>query len=232
MRTLRTEHGMSYSAIAESFGLSKGRIGQITLAGPVIERVLFGIGPVTVAVPLRAGQGRSLPVIASEDALASERLTAFLRDMSFEVQQFHIPPDGRWQPAGDVIAICGPKSSPVTARALQADLVLGFRERGGHWMIEDRVSGNVYESPMDEEPPDLSADVAYLGRLPIDGGTMLLVAGVHALGSVGAVDYLMNHLAELYQVAGDRPFSMVTGSRHDGDRVVESRALCPPRVHP
>jgi hypothetical protein len=231
-RRLQVERGMSYAAIAEAFGLSKGRIGQINQVGPTVERVLFGVGPVTVAVPLRAGQGRALPVIASEDALASERLTTFLHELAFEVERFHIPVDGQWTPHGDTVAICGPKSSPVTAHALEADPILDFHEGPDRrWVIEDRTNGRIYRSPMDDEPADQTSDTAYLGRLPLNDGAILVIAGVHALGSVGAVDYLTHHLADLYNTVGTRPFSMVTRSRHDGERVIRSEALCPPRVH-
>src|SRR5215475_287611 len=232
MRRLQTEQGMSYAAIAEAFGLSKGRIGQITQTGPAVERGLFGVGPVTVAVPLRSGQGRSLPVIASEDAIASKRLSVFLRDLGLDVDGFRIPVGGRWKPSGDVVAICGPKSSPVTAQALSADPFLNFRERGGRWVIEDNTNSRVYSSPMDDDPSDEKADIAYIGRLPVDHGTMLVIAGVHAQGSVGAVDYLIGHLVEVYQAAGMKRFSMVVASWHDGERVVRSEALCPARTHP
>ncbi|MBI1759040.1 MAG: hypothetical protein HYR62_07430 [Actinobacteria bacterium] len=231
MRRLQTERGMSYAAIADAFGLSKGRIGQLIQAGPPVERALFGLGPISIAVPLRGSPDRTLPVFASEDALAADRLAALLRDLAFEVERVSIPVDGRWQPAGDVVAICGPKSSAVSAHALEADPLLRFHERDGRWVIEDRADGRSYGSPLDDDPPDRSADIAYLGRLPVDGGTMLLIAGVHALGSLGAVDYLINHLAELYRVVGTGPFSMVTASRHHGERVIHSEALCPPRVH-
>jgi hypothetical protein len=61
---------------------------------------------------------------------------------------------------------------------------------------------------------------------------MLVLAGVHALGSIGAVDYLIRHLGELYREVGQQRFSMVVRSQHDGEKVKESEALCPPRVHP
>jgi hypothetical protein len=231
MRRLQEEEGLSYAAVAGEFGLSKGRIGQITQSAPPPERGLFGVGPLTVAVPLRPGQGRALPVIASEDALAYERLAAYLRELMFPVEQHRIPVGGEWEPRGDVVAICGPKSSPVSAAALAADPLLDYAERpDGRWVITDRASGTAYTSPLDDDPA-AGRDIAYLGRLPHPGGTLLLIAGVHALGSVGAVDYLVRHAAELYRQVGDRPFSMVTASRHDGERVVGSEALCPPRPH-
>lgn len=231
VRRLQEDEGLSYAEVAAELGLSKGRVGQITHSGPPPERGLFGVGPVTVAVPLRPGQSRSLPVLASEDAIAYERLAAYLRDLSFPVEQHRIPLDGRWQPTGDVVAICGPKSSPVTAAALAADPLLDYHRRAdGRWVISDRRDGTSFVSPLDDEP-DSRRDIGYVGRLPVPGGSMLVVAGVHALGSVGAVDYLIGHAAEIYrQVRGER-WSMVTASRHDGEQVVESEVLCPPRRH-
>jgi hypothetical protein len=229
MRRLQLE-GLSYAAVATEFGLSKGRIGQITQTAVPAERALFGVGPVTVALPLRPGGERSLPVVASEDALAYERLSALLRDLLLTVEQLRIPVGGEWTPRGDAVAICGPKSSPVSATALARDPLLDFREEpGGRWTIADRTDGTRYLSPLDDGQAD--RDVAYLGRLPVPGGSMLLIAGVHALGSVGAVDYLVGHVAELYRQVGDDLFSMVTASRHDGERVLESEALCPARRH-
>lgn len=230
MRRLQEEEGLSYAAVAAEFGLSKGRIGQITQTAPPAERGLFGVGPVSIAVPLRPGGERALPVIASEDALAYERLAAYLRDLLFPVEQVRIPVGGDWTPRGDVVAICGPKSSPVTAAALAADPVLDFRQLScGRWAIVERAGGRVFGSPVDDGVP--GCDVAYLGRLPVPGGSVLLVAGVHALGSVGAVDWLVRHAAELYREVGGGPFSLVTASRHDGERVVASEALCPARRH-
>jgi hypothetical protein len=229
MRQLQDE-GLSYSAVAAEFGLSKGRIGQITQSAPPAERALFGVGPVTVALPLRPGGSRSLPVIASEDVLAFDGLVRYLRELLLTVEQERIPIDGVWTPRGDVVAICGPKSSPVSATALANDPLLDFRaEPDGRWVITDRTDGTRYVSPLDDGQRD--RDIAYVGRVPVAGGTMLLIAGVHALGSVGAVDYLVGHAAELYRTVGDGMFSMVTASRHDGERVLESQALCPARRH-
>jgi hypothetical protein len=231
MRRLQDEESLSYAAVAAEFGLSKGRIGQITQSAPPAERGLFGVGPVTIAVPLRPGRDRSLPVLASEDAIAYERLAAYLRDLLFPVEQHRIPVDGDWRPRGDVVSICGPKSSTVSATALAADPLLDYHERpDGRWVIDDRVSGASYASPLDDDPGS-KRDIAYVGRLPVPDGSMLLIAGVHALGSVGAVDYLVNHAAEIYRGVGDRPFSMITLSRHNGEQVVESEVLCPPRRH-
>ena len=233
MSRLQREQGMSYSAVAAEFGLSKGRIGQISQGGPPVERGFFGAGPITVAVPLRQADGRSLPVVAGEDALSAERMTSLLETLQFDVRQYRIPVGGDWSPSGDVIAICGPGSSPaVTGRAIANDPVLNFRRKdSGRWVIEDRSTGEEFTSPLDDYPADPARDVAYIGRVPLDGQNLLIVAGVHALGSIGAVDYLTRHLRELYETVGEQRFSMVVGSSHDGDAVDRSEALCAPRTH-
>lgn len=190
------------------------------------------MGPVTVAVPLRDMPGRTLPVISSEDSRAAERLTGLLADLAFQVNSYRIPPNGLWQPQGDVVAICGPKNSQVTAEALTTDPNLSFEPNSeGRWVITDRDTRQEFTSPMDEADGDVWIDVAYIGRLGYRGSPLLIIAGVHALGSVGAVDYLSKHLPDLYASVGTSPFSAVIRSSHDGETVLRSELACPPRVH-
>lgn len=54
-----------------------------------------------------------------------------------------------------------------------------------------------------------------------------MIAGVRALGSVGAVDYLVRHLRDLYAQVGTSGFSMVIRSTFDGETLVESELACP-----
>jgi len=225
------EKGISFSAIAAELGLTRGRISQIRQTAPTAERALFGVGPVTVAVPLRDVPGRALPVISSEDSQAAERLSQLLSDLAFQVHQYRIPPDGRWQPAGDTVAICGPKNSAVTAEAMGSDPFLAFEaDAQGRWAIRERDGSRVYTSPMDDHD-GVWADVAYVGRLTYQRRELLIIAGIHALGSVGAVDYLSRELPDVYATVGARRFSMVVYSEHEGDRLVRSELVCPPRVH-
>lgn len=225
------DRGMPLSAVAAEIGLSKGRITQIRRSAPPPERAMFGVGPVTVAVPTRLMPGRSLPVISAEDALAAEAVTDLLTSLGFIVDQFRIPPDGRWAPVGDLVVICGPKSSTVTAEALTADPLLDFtQEETGRWIIRERDGDFVYSSGIDDDPAT-DSDVAYLGRLAYQGGSMLLIAGVHAIGSVGAVHYLARHLPELYAEVEGAWFSCVIGSTFSDATILGSELVCPPRRH-
>ncbi|MGW2093265.1 hypothetical protein [Promicromonospora sukumoe] len=224
------ELGMSYTEVASKVGISKGRITQLRKSAPPVERAFFGVGPVTVAIPLRAIGDRPNGVIAAEDDTAAQRMTGMLESLSLASDIFQIPTTGEWDPPVDAVAICGPKSSYVTAEAIEADPHLTFEpDDGGRWVISDRTAGDVFVSPFDIDDP--SRDIAYVGRLNRNGKVLLVVAGVHAIGSVGAVDYLRRNLAKLYATVGDSPFSMVVTSKFDGTTVEDSAALWGPKVH-
>ncbi len=228
--------GLSFSAIADELKLSKGRVSQITgPSGPSRERIMFGIGPVSVAIPLRPVPDRALPVIASEDAQAREELVSLLTKLKFVIQpDDNIDPRRAWRPwAPDLVAICGPKSSPTIAKLYDGDPVLKFTiDDAGRWGIDDLDAAARYESPMDDPEPQMT-DIAYVGRLPFDKDrNLFLIGGVHAIGSRGAVHYLTHNLATLYDKVGADPFSIVIASDHDAEgKIVRSEALCPPALH-
>jgi hypothetical protein len=226
------QDGMTYTAVAAALGLSKGRITQIRQTAPPSERAFFGVGPVTIAVPERTMPGRALPVISAEDTLARQTLGALLAELNFQVVDASVPAVGEWElPRGDLVAICGPKSSPTVASILATDPRLSFGpDSHGRWVITDGADGTVYGSPMDQ-PGRASEDVAYVGRLRHGDRSLLVIAGVHAIGSLGAVDYLRRHLADVYPDVDEEPFSMVVRSRHDGATILDSEAACPPRTH-
>lgn len=227
--------GHTFGQIGDMAGLTRGRIHQILQAGPPAEGRFFGRSPVTIAYPLRAMPGREEePVISSEDARAVDLLARLLDDLAFEVGRYPIPVDGEWQPiTASTIAICGPKSSPVTAQAIESDPLLRFApDETGRWVITDRQSGEIYASPIDSGRRDRSADVAYVGRLQVGRRLVMFIAGVHSLGSVGAVQYLADNLARVNEEVGTKPFSMVVFSRHRSGKVTHTEALCPPRPHP
>ncbi len=226
--------GITYTAAGDAAGISKGRVSQLRKDAPRVERVLFGVGPVLVAVPTREMPDRSLPVISAEDSIAAERMSDLLRNYGFTVRQYRIPTDGQWTPTGDVIAICGPKSSSVTAAALLSDPLLRFEpDETGRWSITDRGDGTEWTSPMDATTPQ-DADVAYLGRISHEGANVMLIAGVHAIGSLGVIQHLSSpgELRELYDEVHDRPFSAVIASTFDGERITSTAYASPPRVHP
>ncbi len=225
--------GLSYSEVARQVGLTRGRVSQIRSDAPPEERQFFGIGPVQLGVPLRRMPERELPVVASEDLVARESLSELLSTLAFHVEHVEIDPVEDWEPAGsDLTAICGPKSSPTIGKLLDADPALAFEpDENGRWHLTDRKTGHRYSSAMDDANPS-DSDVAYLGRIKFDNErSLVLIAGVHAIGSLGAVHYLRTNLAELHREVGTRNYSMVVTSTHDGQEILTSEAACPPRIH-
>jgi len=227
--------GLSYAEVGQKLGLTRGRIAQ--LKSSTVEEEFFGGSLVTIATPLReTTAGR--PLVAQEDVEAAMVLTRFLDAADVATSLQHVSPAGELDlsPAA-LVAICGPKSSPVVQQLIAADPAFEFSaDAEGRWHIIDRSSGQTYSSAIDEDP-EADRDVAYVARLPRPDGaaSVLVVAGVHAIGSLGAVHYLttMSNLRELHRAVADRPFSMVIESQFQRSplRTIAAKAKTDPKIH-
>jgi hypothetical protein len=227
--------GLSYAQIGQQLGLTRGRIAQLKTS--TIEQTFFGGPVVMIATPLRAtSAGRSL--VAQEDVEAAMVLTRFLDAADIATDLQHISTAGELDlSAPALVAICGPKSSPTIQHLIAADPAFDFSaDTAGRWRIIDRSSQQTYTSPIDDDP-SADRDVAYLARLPRPAGAppMLVVAGVHAIGSLGAMTYLttMPNLRQLHHTVADHPFSMVIESQFSRSplKTLSAHALTEPTIH-
>ncbi|MDQ0843360.1 sigma-70 family RNA polymerase sigma factor [Streptomyces sp. V1I6] len=222
------QNGLSMADVAKLMGVSRARVAQLKDAGPPTERAFLGVDRVQVAVPQRAGERE---YVALEDSSTGQQLINLAHRLQLDGELEYIPTTGEIDLNREgLTVVCGPKTSPVTAASLQADPRLSFETLDdGRWALIERETQHVHTSPSDEPNNPESADIAYLGRLPRpDGqGTFLLIAGVHAVGSLGVAHYLSGHLAELYEQIGSAPFSMVISCEYEpgSKRITNTRAV-------
>jgi hypothetical protein len=222
------ELGLSYTQIAAAMGLTKGRVSQIRGTAPPPERAFFGTGPVSVGVPLRHGiTDRQRPLVAAEDMQAGEETARLLEAYGLAVTRYQIDPGTASAPPGDAVVICGPKTAPVGAALLARDQALDMREDGGRWWIVQRATGQRLGS-LSDEPDPAPAELAYVGRHQFGEHVTVHIAGIHAIGSLGAVHYLTGHLAELFAGAGDASLSLVTLASYDGLEITGSSLAAGP----
>lgn len=222
--------GMSYTEIAAALGITKGRITQIRSAGPRLERALFGVGPVSIGIPYRyRTTDRTRPLIAAEDAQTGEDLERLLEALALAVSRYQIEPTRTTPPEGDTIVVCGPKSAPIGANLLARDPALHIVEDEGRWWIEDLRTGDRIGSPTDDDPPQ-EADIAYVGHHREVSRVVLHIAGIHAIGSLGAVHYLTTHAADLFQQVGDTSWSLAVQATYNGLTISDSALIAGPYV--
>ena len=219
--------GLPYSQIAASLGITKGRVTQIRSTAPAPARALFGVGPVTIVTPYRYQvTDRERPLLAAEDVAAAAAAKQLLESFDFVTRSAQIGPDDAELPSGDLFIICGPKSSPAVMRLLDTDprLTIAHDEEG--WFVEDRQTRTRHYSPSDIAGE--STDVAYVARRGEKDRTITHVAGLHAIGSLGAVRFLAASAFELYRISACDSFSLLVESAYDGLAITSTAAVGEP----
>lgn len=220
--------GLPYSQIATALGITKGRVTQIRSTAPAAARALFGVGPVTVVLPYRLQTtDRERPLLASEDVAAGDLAKRLLESFDFTTRTSQLGPHDEAIPDGDLFVICGPKSSPAVAQLLDSDPRLNIANDEAGWFIENRETHERHRSPLDDDPAS-PVDVAYVARRTDGERTITHVAGIHAIGSLGAMEYLTAHAAELYEATAGHDFSLVVASTFDGLAITGHEALGDP----
>lgn len=215
--------GHSQTAVAELLGLSRGRIGQLATAGPEPERMFLGDDDLTVLVAQKQEAGRGRPVIATETVTAFSRLQALAGRLGLDASMEAIPPPGLTDLNRDnLIVLGGARVFPLVGQLMQANPALSFQVDGDEWYLHDAKSNHSYRSAGGDEP----TDVAYLGRLsrPDNKGTFLLAAGIHPIGTQGAVALIETDIAELYAETRGKRFSTLVQCRYDPDTLRVSAA--------
>jgi hypothetical protein len=216
--------GQTHAEIAKTLGMTRSRIGQLLSSGPRPERAFLGVGKLMVVLgaKLEAGKEQPGPVVSDGAFAAYERLAQLARTLGLDAEYEIAPPPGMIQlNRTNLIVVCGPRLSPLVAQVLESDPNLGFAKDESGWFIVEKSTGEQFRSPMDSGE---NQDLAYVGRLPRPDrkGSFLYIAGVHARGAIGAVEYVEANLEELYREVKTRGFSLIVGTRFGDNNSVES----------
>lgn len=221
---------VSSPTLCEELGFSQSRLAQIRKFAPTAERALFGVGPVEIWIPeRRLGDGQQR-VVAAEDQDAGEKVRDLLTRLQLSASVRHIPvDDSDWAPQHDAVVICGPEVSPVVRAWLDRDPVATFVQREALWRILIRAEDRELASPLETGEP---TDLAYLSKVTDEQGRARVhLAGIHALGSLAAVEWLDQHTKELWRTMRDRDFTAVISGDLEGSRVTRAGAVLSPRAH-
>ena len=219
---------MSYTEIAEALGITKGRVTQLRSSAPAPERAFFGIGPVTIALPLRTGEaGRQRILVAAEDVATADQLDEMLVGLALTVTRTQMPMHTAQPPRGDAVVICGPKSAPVGGYLLDRDPYLGMVQDEGRWWMTSTITAERYGSPGDDPDPT-DGDLAYLARHQIDGRIVVHIAGIHSVGSLGVAHYLGQQLPDLFAIVGETEFSAAVSCTFDDLEITSSEVVAGP----
>lgn len=215
--------GMSRRELAEKLGKTRARVGQLLTIGPHPARALLGLGSLAIAVGGKPeGPRRNPSTVISAEAMAARELIAdTARGYGLDVTHEIVDPPGMVDlNRPNLVVIGSPRLLPFVAQVLAADTHLGFGSGKQGWYLTEGET--IYRSPSDSGE---SADYAYIGRLPRPDskGTFLYLAGIHAMGTLGAATYLCSHAEELYEQVKNRRWSVLIECRYDPDsRAIQS----------
>jgi hypothetical protein len=224
--TLSTLLGMgrTQTELAAMLGITRSRVSAMLASGTRPERIFLGTGRLTVAIGGKAEQGRRDPssVLSVESFAAYEALRDLAKSFDIEAVAEVVPPPGIVNlTRKDLIVLTSPRLLPFVGQVMGADPNLSFNDDEKGWYINDRTARVDYRAPRTGAAGE-DIDYAYVGRLPRPdgGGDFLYLAGIHAQGTLGAAQYVVENIGELYRDLKTRRFSTVISCRavDGGDR--------------
>lgn len=220
--------GTKQTEMAKYLGVTRARMSKLLASGPKPARALLGVGRLTISVGGKSdgGSRASNPsaVISAETSAAYHVLKDLAADYNLEVSELDIvkPPGLIDLARPNLIVMTSPRLLPLVGQSLLADHNLAFQHGARGWYLEEKRTGTTFRSPSDEGEP---CDYAYLGRLPrTDGnGTFLYLAGIHAMGTLGAAHYLADNIEDIYDQVKTKRWSTLIKCSYDPDtRVIQS----------
>jgi hypothetical protein len=202
--------GLKQTAIAAELGMTRARLSKILSTGPNPSRSFLGTGRLTVSIGGKFESQRANPsaVISAEALAAYNHLRDLAASHNLDTEYELVPPPGMVRlNRSNLIVMTSPRLLPLVGQVLESDENISFESGSQGWYLKDKTTGELYRSPSDSGTP---CDYAYLGRLPRpDGkGNFLYLAGIHAMGTLGAAHFLSDNLEMLYSEVKTRSMSL------------------------
>lgn len=190
---------------------------------------------VLIHIPSR-DLGRDQPMTASEDYKCALHFANTLGAYGYETEIDNIDTQGNieTEEGKSHLVICGPKNSYLVSRYFEGDLRFSFFNDEGVWRIRDNKKNIMHFSPKDKEKPE-PEDIAFVGRvsLPSHEEPLMLVCGLHAIGSLGVAEHLSNR-SNFDKILKDAPktgdFGVITKSRFSSKtyKIISTRIVIGP----
>jgi hypothetical protein len=120
-----------------------------------------------------------------------------------------------------------PEPVPVATHLMAEDPVLGMVHDGQRWWIQHKPGGERLGSPLDDDQPR-DSDVADLARHHDPDAVRVHIAGIHAIGSLGAAHYLAANLADLYAETAGKSVSLVVRCQYRGLAITSTELAAGP----
>lgn len=190
-------------------------------------RKLLVYDKVVIHIPTRTadsilGEKRIKPVVAKEDYNTYEKLRNILLFNGFEVSLAYIPNRndireeyGELELIRDCanIVVCGPKNSRTVENIFAGLKGLDFVKGEEGWYFDDLIGNVQLTSSISEN----KKQYAFVGKLPIDDFNVLLICGIHAIGSDGVAYFLGDNkrLDNLLNQVGCRNFYCIIRSSYN-----------------
>ncbi len=211
--------GLTQQQIADKIGMSRPRVSQLLASGPKPERAMLGTGALTVAIgskpEVQPKTTNPSAMISEESSRAYHALAEAATTYGLSTTQEVVRPPGIVDMnRSNLIVIGSPRIVPVVSQVLAADGNLGFRGGAQGWYLTE--GDEIHRSPCDNGDP---VDYGYIGRLPRPDtkGTFLYLAGIHAMGTIGAAKFLTDNLADLYASVRNKRWSTLIQCEYDPD---------------
>jgi hypothetical protein len=217
--TAMLDAGLTQADIARALDLTNERVRQLMAGGPRPARSVLGTkGKLTVSIGGKHESEKPRAVASVEAFAAYERLAEVARALGLDCGHEVVPPPGLVDlNRSNLVVLGSPARVPFLSQILPSDPAYGIDSDDDGWFVLDKAKNQKLYSPSDTGK---STDYGYIGRLPRpDGaGTFLYIAGLHALGTLGAAYWLADNIDLVYRETRGKRWSSLISVEYDKKR--------------